>query len=222
MRNLHQIPPLLFFWGCMHHHWLQAFSFNTQQGSGHVVSAIAAHYATIHQYRVHIIYKLGQELYITDWLSRNNHTEGRDQDTTGVHISVNAISTAVNMLVCISIGDIQVATCQDAHLQKLRWYIIQGWPHRKHKLEGRMKNYWPKGVNWQCFMALPWGARNNASFSIAETNHTAVAHQPLGYREDETHSMWVGILDKYTYRKEKQCKTGCHMHGIPTNRDMRR
>ena len=33
---------------------------------------------------------------------------------------MNAITTAVNMLVCTSIEDIQVATHEDAHLQKLR------------------------------------------------------------------------------------------------------
>ena len=31
-----------------------------------------------HQYRVCIIYRPGPHLYITDWLSRNNHTEDKD------------------------------------------------------------------------------------------------------------------------------------------------
>ena len=33
----------------------------------------------IHQYRVQIIYKPGPEIFIADWLSRNNHMEGKDK-----------------------------------------------------------------------------------------------------------------------------------------------
>ena len=51
----------------------------------------------IHLYRVHIIFKPGPELYISEWLSRNNHTEGKHQKLMGISINVNAISTAVDM-----------------------------------------------------------------------------------------------------------------------------
>ena len=33
----------------------------------------------IHQYRVQILYKPGPEIFIADWLSRNNHVEGKDK-----------------------------------------------------------------------------------------------------------------------------------------------
>ena len=39
----------------------------------------------IHQYRVHIIYKPGPDLHVTDWLSWNNHTENKDQEITGMN-----------------------------------------------------------------------------------------------------------------------------------------
>ena len=65
------------------------------------------------------------------WLLRNNHAEDRYQEIIGMGINVNAISTAVSMLVCTSIEDIQVATYEDALLQKLQLYIIQGLPHKK-------------------------------------------------------------------------------------------
>ena len=33
----------------------------------------------IHQYRVQILYKSGPEIFIADWLTRNNHVEGKDK-----------------------------------------------------------------------------------------------------------------------------------------------
>ena len=33
----------------------------------------------IHQYRVQILYKPGPEIFIADWLSRDNHVEGKDK-----------------------------------------------------------------------------------------------------------------------------------------------
>ena len=85
----------------------------------------------IHQYRVCYIYKPGPDLYVTDWLARNNHTEDKDKAITGMNINVIAISTTVNMPVFTSIEYIQAATHEDAHLQKLKSYIIHGWPHKK-------------------------------------------------------------------------------------------
>ena len=70
----------------------------------------------IHQYSVHIVYKAGPDLYIANWLSCNNHTENSDQDITGVNINEHAISTSVNIPICTSIEDIQVASQQDTDL----------------------------------------------------------------------------------------------------------
>ena len=97
----------------------------------------------IHQYRVCIIHKPGPDLYIADWLSRNNHAEDRDQEIIGMNKNVNAISTAVNMLVCISTEDIQVVTYEDASLEKVRLYVIQGLPHKEDKLEHNIVHSWP-------------------------------------------------------------------------------
>ena len=37
------------------------------------------------------MYKPGPDLYMADWLSRNYHVEGRDQEITGMKINVSAI-----------------------------------------------------------------------------------------------------------------------------------
>ena len=52
----------------------------------------------------------GQNLYIADWPSHNNHTENRDKAIAGKSVNMNAISTSVNMPLCMSIEDIQAAT----------------------------------------------------------------------------------------------------------------
>ena len=88
----------------------------------------------IHHYRVCIIYMPCQDLYTADWLSQNNHEGNRDQEITCMNLNVSAISTSVNMPVSTSIEDIQV-THEDAHMQKLRSYIIQDWPHKEDELE---------------------------------------------------------------------------------------
>ena len=38
----------------------------------------------IHQYRICILYKQGPQLYIVDWLTSHNHTEGKDREITGM------------------------------------------------------------------------------------------------------------------------------------------
>ena len=82
----------------------------------------------IYRYSICIIYIPGLHLYITDRLSKNNHMEDKDQEITGMNRSVNAISTTVKMPVCTSI---EAATCEDAHLKKLKSYIRHGWSHKK-------------------------------------------------------------------------------------------
>ena len=76
----------------------------------------------IHHYRVCIICKPGQGLYIADLLSRNNHTGNKDQEITVMDKNVNAISITANMPVCPSIEDIKMATHEDAYLQKQKLY----------------------------------------------------------------------------------------------------
>ena len=46
-------------------------------------------------------------------------------------ININVIWTAVDLLVCISIHDIQEVRAGDTHLQELQAYIIKGWPQKR-------------------------------------------------------------------------------------------
>ena len=71
----------------------------------------------IHQYRVQIIYKPGLEIFIADWLSRHNYTEGKDKLIKGMDVWVDAIQTATDMPEGVSMAEIQQASSINNHLQ---------------------------------------------------------------------------------------------------------
>ena len=76
----------------------------------------------IHQYRVQVMYKPGPDIFIADWLSRHNHAEGKDQPIKGMEIWVDAIQTTTDMPECLSTTDLQQASVQDSHIQKLKHF----------------------------------------------------------------------------------------------------
>ena len=96
----------------------------------------------IHQYRVQIIYKPGPEIFIADWPSRHNHTEGKDEPIKGMDIQVDAIQTAMDMSDCISMAEIQQTLLMDNHLQQLKCIIITGWPDSTDELHVQLQPYW--------------------------------------------------------------------------------
>ena len=49
----------------------------------------------IHQYRVQIIYKPGPEIFITDWLLRHNHTEGKDKPIKDMDVQMDTIQATM-------------------------------------------------------------------------------------------------------------------------------
>ena len=48
----------------------------------------------MHQYNIRILYKVGQQIFITDWLSRHNHKTNRDEKIPGMCITINVMSHA--------------------------------------------------------------------------------------------------------------------------------
>ena len=61
--------------------------------------------------------------------------ENRYQKMTAMNIDMHAISTLVNIPVCTSIEDIQVANLKGHIPPKLNVYIIQEWPHNKDEVD---------------------------------------------------------------------------------------
>ena len=85
----------------------------------------------IHQYRVQIIYKPGPEILIADWLSRNNHVEGKNKPIKDMDVCMDTIQSSTDMPECISMTEIQQASSQDEHLQQLKSLSLQDSPTPK-------------------------------------------------------------------------------------------
>ena len=71
----------------------------------------------IHQYRVQIMYKPVPDIFTADWLSRQNHVEGKDKPLEDMDVQVDAIQSTTDMPECVSMVEIQQVLAQDDHIQ---------------------------------------------------------------------------------------------------------
>ena len=101
------------------------------------------HNAAYSPYSVCILYKSGPDLYIVDWLTHHNHTKNKDHEITGMSVSINTLSMAIDVPVCTSIEDIGSALSIDTELQMLQAHIIRVWLQNKDELETTLSGYWP-------------------------------------------------------------------------------
>ena len=88
------------------------------------------------------MYKLGPEIFITDWLSQLNHMENKDEAIHGMDVRLDAIQMSTNVLECMSIQHIQQATAEDEHLQWQKGYIITDWTESKDQVHQDIRAYW--------------------------------------------------------------------------------
>ena len=70
-----------------------------------------------------IIYKPGPDLFMADWLSRQNCEENKDEEITGRQANINTIQTTTNIPECMMIHELQQAMSQDNNLQQLEKQI---------------------------------------------------------------------------------------------------
>ena len=80
-----------------------------------------------------VIYKPRQELFIVDWLSRQNHKENKDAEIPSMQININVIQTTINIPECMTVHALQQAASQDEHLQHIKEYITQGGQRAEFK-----------------------------------------------------------------------------------------
>ena len=90
------------------------------------------------------------------------------------------------------------------HIEK-KTKKLQGWPHKKEDVDTEWDNFGQKEASLQWLMALQWKLKDY-SFSVAETDATAAAHQSNGNRKDDSK---CSILGEYVDIKNtmKQCAT---------------
>ena len=72
-----------------------------------------------------MLYKLGSNLHMADWLSRQNHIEIKDKEIKGMELNINSINVMTDISSCMAIHDTQDAARKDIHVQKLQDNIIE-------------------------------------------------------------------------------------------------
>ena len=94
----------------------------------------------IHQYRVKIIYKLDPDLFMADWLSRQSHKEGKDEQIEGMQVNINNIKTSTDIPECMMIWELQDKTNKTI--------IYNNWKNASEKDSQKAKKvqHKPQGV----------------------------------------------------------------------------
>ena len=80
---------------------------NIKEKNGNMVPTTVAHPSE--NSPIHIIYKQGLGLYITDWFSRENHIQNKDKDKDNMKVCINDNAISTNIHANIKIQDIQRA-----------------------------------------------------------------------------------------------------------------
>ena len=124
------------------HNWWQAISSYIQKDVATISQCIQWVLLEIHQYRVQILYKPRSEIFIVDWLSWQNHKEGKDELIEDMDIRVDAIQSTTDIPECMSILQLQHTMAQDEHpLMSKKYYNYRLAKHKRsashrHKDEG--------------------------------------------------------------------------------------
>ena len=79
----------------------------------------------IHEYEIHVLYTPSPNLYIAEWLSKQNHAENKNKETEGIKLNIDTISKVTYITTCMSIQDIAEARQNDMHLQELKEYTLE-------------------------------------------------------------------------------------------------
>ena len=87
------------------------------------------------QYKVNIKYKLGPNLYLGYWLSRQNYVEHKGKE-------IRDIRATTDVPPCMSICDIEEPMQRDNYLQKIKKYIIEGLPLMQNEISQELSSYW--------------------------------------------------------------------------------
>ena len=75
------------------------------------------------------------------WLSRHNHSKGKDEEITGMNINVT--ETCTGMMECLTAEEIKHATQGDDHLNALKVYSINDWPSTTAEAKEEIQLYCP-------------------------------------------------------------------------------
>ena len=127
---------------------------------------------------------------------------------------MHAISTSVNICVCTSVEDIQVATLQDAGLPRAKFIHYTRLAMQKDKVEQTLKHYRAIRHELEIINGIAMKDKRIIPFLLTEIDIGGTAQQWHGHRKDETFSEGVSVLGEYECRHQKCYKTECYMLGV--------
>ena len=84
----------------------------------------------------------GPDLFMEDWLSRQNHDENKDAKIISMQFNINAIQTTTYIPECMTMHEMQQAMSQDQHLEHLKDFIIKGWSENRVQITQDIRTYW--------------------------------------------------------------------------------
>ena len=61
--------------------------------------------------------------------------ENKDEEITGMKLSIDTVSTTTDIPTCMSVNNIQEVTQNDTHLQDLKGYTIRGWLSNRNDIK---------------------------------------------------------------------------------------
>ena len=99
---------------------------------------------------VHII-QAQPRLYLTDWLSGQNHWENKDEEISSMYLHQHDRGMYY-ILECMSIQEIWDATQEDDYLQALTAYLINVLLMTKAEVKHETQPSWtqPSKTRWSC------------------------------------------------------------------------
>ena len=75
-----------------------------------------------------MLWKPGPQLFIAEWLSKNNHYEGKHEKIPGIVLNINVIVVCTDIQECMMAKEIIYTKQDDNHLSALTPYVIHGSP----------------------------------------------------------------------------------------------
>ena len=125
----------------------------------------------------------------------------------------DAMSTAVDILICTSIEDIQAAISLHVELQRLKPYIIQDWPHTKNGAEHSIWRYWSVKhelamihgiVTNNKWIIIPFVLQNRTELELLHSNYIGIEKTGLLMKE-LVYLVNMNINIKNTKKQCTQC-----------------
>ena len=80
----------------------------------------------IHQYNVRILYNPGSQLFIADWISKDSHSENKDEKILGMRLNINGIDMCTDIPKSMMAEEIRCAPIEDDHINTFFTFV----PHQ--------------------------------------------------------------------------------------------